>query len=156
MNLLLRCLAALALVMSFTACGTSRSEFTPQGGPPTVGMPAELSERERNYIPQLDTALRDRGYLPVRHGAGDFQLEFKIAEGPIHADTTIGLFEDERQVAGGRGRGAGAPMIGRDKVADRSFQRAFDEFQSSLSGSAPAAPDDNAPAGAGDDGLYVY
>ncbi len=119
-----------------SACGTSRTAFAPDNGPPTVGMPAELSERERSFVPELDTALRNEGYLPVRHGSGDMQLEFEIAEGPINTDTKIELYEERRVIAKGNGRAAGAPLIGRAKVAQKSFMRAFEEFQSSLPGTS--------------------
>ncbi len=154
MHLLLRFLAAMALVLFFSGCGTSRSAFAPESGPPTVGMPAELSERERAFVPGLETALRDRGYLPVRYGAGDMQLKFEMAEGPINTDTTIELYEGRRLLAKGFGRGSGAPMVGRSKVAERSFTRAFEEFQSSLQGASPGGFAEPGPAGSHDE--YVY
>lgn len=125
-------LSAAFAVLALPSCMTSRSDFTPDRTQTTVGMPAKLSDRERSYIPTVDGALRNEGYLPVRHGMGDMQLEFEISEGPINTDTLIELREDRRVVAEGRGRAAGAPMIGRSKVADKSFNRAYDQFRSSL------------------------
>lgn len=127
-------LLAAAAAASLSSCVTSRSDFAPENTQPTVGMPAKLSDRERSFISTVDGALRDEGYLPVRYGSGDMQLEFEIAEGPINTDTSIGLYEGRRLVAEGKGRAAGAPMIGRDKVADKSFSRAFDQFRSALPG----------------------
>ena len=125
-------LLAAAAIASLSSCITRRSDFTPENSQPTVGMPAKLSDRERSFISTLDGSLRNEGYLPVRHGVGDMQLEFEIAEGPINTDTTIELHEGRRLIAKGFGRAAGAPMIGRAKVADKSFNRAYEEFQSSL------------------------
>lgn len=147
-------LATLALVLSSCA---GRTAFKPENGPPTVGMPAELSNRERGFMPSVESALRSRGYVPVRHGAGDMELEFTIAEGPINTDTRIELSEQGRPLASGKGRAAGAPMIGRTRVAEKSFQRAFSEFEGALPGGSggrhSAAPD---PAPAGDGAEYVY
>jgi hypothetical protein len=157
MNLLIRLGAAMAVAFSVSSCGTSRSDFSPQSGPPTVGMPAKLSERERSFAPDLESALQSRGYVPVRHPAGDLQLTFKIAEGPINTDTNIELSEGGRQVAKGRGRAAGAPLIGRKGVAEKSFQRAFSEFESSLSGAPGGRSSAPGPALEGQDaGDYVY
>ena len=100
-------------------------------------MPAELSERERLFVPDLETGLKNQGYLLVRHGAGDMQLDFQISEGPINIDTKIGLFEGNRVIAKGDGRAAGAPLIGRSKVAEKSFSRAYEQFQNSLPGTSP-------------------
>lgn len=139
--------AAMALAISISSCATTRSSFTPENGPPTVGMPAQLSERERTFVPEIESALRNRGYAPVRNGSGDLDLEFQIAEGPINTDTKIELSEQGRLVAEGRGRAAGAPLIGRKGVAVKSFQRAFSEFQGSLSGGGGGEPagDQNGP-----------
>ncbi len=119
------------------SCFTSRSEFAPENHQVTVGMPSKLSERERFYISDVDRTLRNQGYTPVRNGTGDLDLEFEIAEGPINIDTTIELSEARDQVAKGFGRAGGAPLIGRDKVAERSFNTAYEEFRSSL----PSASD---------------
>lgn len=126
------CLLAVFSSAMLPSCITSRSEFSPENQQVTVSMPSKLSERERFYISDVDRTLRDQGYTPVRHGAGDLDLEFEIAEGPINIDTTIGLYQARDEVAKGFGRAAGAPLIGRDKVADRSFNTAIEEFRSSL------------------------
>ena len=156
MNQSIRLGAALAIAFSFSSCGTSRSEFRPESGPPTVGMPAELSERERGFAPELESVLRNRGYQPVRYGAGDLALDFKIAEGPINTDTEIGLNEGRRRVAEGKGRAAGAPLFGRRGVAEKSFQRALAEFESSLPGSPSGRQSVPGPAEGGDPAQYVY
>lgn len=123
---------AVAAAISLSACGTSRTAFTPQSGPPTVGMPAQISAKERLFIPDLENALRGDGYMTVRSGAGDYQLEFEIKEGPINTDTRIEMLEGGKRVAIGNGRAAGAPLIGRSKVAEKSFSRAFEQFQSAM------------------------
>lgn len=146
-------LLALATSLAFLAGCANRSEFIPDGSTTTVGMPAELSDRERNHVTELDAALRREGYLPVRHGAGELELEFRISEGPINTTTTIKLREGRKVLAEGQGRGAGMPMIGRDKIAERSYQEAIGEFESALPGAAAARLPQ---AGADEDGLYVY
>jgi hypothetical protein len=148
--------AVMALVISLTGCGTSRSAFRPQSGPPTVGMPAELSERERSFVPEVESALQSRGYVPVRHGAGDLELAFEIAEGPIHTDTRIELSDRGRVVVEGHGRAAGAPLIGRKGVAEKSFQRAFSLFEASLSGGASGRRSAVEDAGNSEPASYVY
>jgi hypothetical protein len=150
MHRLLPLLASGSLLI-LGSCAT-RTEFRPEGGPVTVGMPAELSERERGYVGEVETALRGAGYLPVRHGAGELELEFRISEGPINADTTLELRDGGTVLAQGEGRGSGVPMIGRDKVTERSFRKAFDDFQAVLpaAGAAPTAPAD------GGEMEYVY
>lgn len=153
MKFLTRLTILAAAVLFIPSCATSRSAFSPESGPPTVGMPAELSGRERSFIPQVETALRNQGYLPVRHGAGDMQLQFEMAEGPINTDTKIELYAGRQLLARGFGRGAGAPMIGRGNVAGKSFDRAFQEFQSSLSGVRTDATGGPAPSGELE---YVY
>lgn len=121
-----------------------------------MGMPAKLSDRERSYISNIDQSLRSEGYLPVRHGMGDMQLDFAIAEGPINTDTTIRLREDRRTVAEGHGRAAGAPVIGRSKVAEKSFNRAYEGFQSSLSSTSQGGSRSQGGAAPVEDQEYVY
>lgn len=128
----LRRLLAFAAVLSLSACGTSRTAFAPESGPPTIGMPAQVSAKERLFIPDLEEALRNNGYVPVRSGGGDYQLEFQIQEGPINTDTRIEMTENGSRVAIGTGRAAGAPLIGRSKVAEKSFGRAFEQFRSEM------------------------
>jgi len=96
-------------------------------------MPAELSERERLFIPQVDSAMRREGLVPVRNGKGDLQLDFSMSEGPININTRISLSEDEAVIITGNGRAAGAPLIGRSSVAEKSFSEAFGEFDANLS-----------------------
>jgi hypothetical protein len=147
-----RFIAAISIIF-LTSCAAKRTPFSP-GGPTTVGMPAELSERERLFIPEIDSALRREGLVPVKNGNGDLQLDFSMAAGPINITTRIALSEDEAVLITGNGRAAGAPLIGRSNVAQKSFSEAFDEFSSSLSrtassrgwssasgGSSPAYPD---------------
>ncbi len=95
-------------------------------------MPAQLSDRERQFVPVIQSALQREGLVPVRDGAGDMQLEFEIAEGPVNTDTRIGLNEQGRILANGEGRGTGLPLLGRAKVAENSFNRAFQQFDSQL------------------------
>lgn len=131
---LIKYLAPLIAVL-LASCAAKRTPFSPDG-PPTVGMPSELSDRERLFMPDIDSALRREGLLPVRNGRGDMQLEFKIAEGPINTDTNIALNEGDITLAAGYGRAAGMPMIGRSNVAEKSFATAFGEFNSNLTGAA--------------------
>jgi hypothetical protein len=155
MTILTRLLAAGAPLVFLASCA-NRSEFVPEGGPVTVGMPSELSDRERTYVGEVDGALRGVGYQPVRHGAGELKLEFRISEGPINTDTTIELLDGRTVLAEGRGRGSGVPMIGRDKVAERSFQKAFGDFQAALPGAEAARVPGGAPEGNGEEMEYVY
>lgn len=96
-------------------------------------MPAELNERERLFVTDIEASLRDNGLVPVRHGAGDMALEFTMAAGPVNTDTRIALLDGRRTVARGSGRASGVPLIGRSSVAEKSFSRAFEQFQSELS-----------------------
>ena len=121
-----------AALLALGCAGINRTAFTPSSGPPTVGMPAELSERERLFVAEIETALRGNGLVPVRHGAGDLALEFTISAGPINTDTRIALLEGERTIAGGDGRAAGLPLVGRSAVAEKSFARAIEQFQTEL------------------------
>ncbi|MCW1883891.1 hypothetical protein OKA04_04075 [Luteolibacter flavescens] len=155
MKLITRLLAVSSPLLLLIGCA-GRTEFTPEGGPVTVGMPAQLSERERTHVMELDNALRSEGYQPVRHGAGELKLDFRIAEGPINTDTTIRLSEGRTVLAEGYGRGSGMPMIGRDKIADRSFQKAFGDFHSALPGAAAARTHGTEIRGSGDEMEYVY
>ena len=125
-----------ALMIAYLAsCAPNRTPFSP-GGSTTVGMPAELSNRERAFVPELDSALRREGLVPVRNGKGDLQLDFSMAEGPINTTSLISLSEDDAVLITGNGRAAGAPLIGRSSVADKSFRRAFEEFDSNLARAA--------------------
>ncbi|HEY1123951.1 MAG TPA: hypothetical protein VGE67_20195 [Haloferula sp.] len=134
-----------------------RTEFVPDGGPVTVGMPAELSDRERSYVGEVDTALRNEGYQPVRASSGELRLDFRISEGPINTDTTIQLRDGRTILAEGSGRGSGMPMFGRDKVAERSFQKAFGDFQAALPGAAAAGSSGMSDGGGvSPDEQYVY
>ena len=117
------------------SCAPSRTPFSP-GGPTTVGMPEKLSDREREFIPEIDSALRREGLVPVRHGKGDLQLDFKMSSGPINIETYIALLEDEAVLFSADGKSGGVPMIGRDNVARKSFDEAFEDFQSGLSRTA--------------------
>lgn len=130
----LRILATLTLAI-LASCVTSRSPFSPSG-PTTVGMPEKLSDREREFIPEIDTALRREGLIPVRHGKGDLQLDFTMSSGPINIETYIALLEDEAVLFSADGKSGGVPLVGRDNVARKSFDEALTEFQSGLSRTA--------------------
>ncbi|MFM2197720.1 MAG: hypothetical protein RLZZ505_1152 [Verrucomicrobiota bacterium] len=119
----------------FASCAANRTPYSPDT-PPTIGMPAELSDRERHYMPQIDSALRREGLVPVAYDRGETQLEFRISEGSIHTDTVIKLIEGESLLARGDGRAAGVPMVGRSDVAEKSFTAAFADFKNDLSGVA--------------------
>jgi hypothetical protein len=95
-------------------------------------MPAELSERERQYVGEVETCLRAAGMVPVYRGGGDRQLEFRILEGPVNTDTRLRLKEDGRELARGEGRGSGPPWIRRDQVAEESFRTALQIFEAAL------------------------
>ncbi len=123
---------AILMIAALASCAPNRTAFSPDG-PTTVGMPAELSDRERLFIPDIDSALRREGLVPVRNGKGDLQLDFDMAAGPINIDTHITLAENGAVLVQGNGRAAGAPLIGRSSVSEKSFNRAFEEFSSGLS-----------------------
>jgi hypothetical protein len=124
---------ALGLSVLLVGCASSaRTPFTPESSPPTVGMPATLSERERLFVPDLEAVLRNQGYMPVRSGAGDMQLAFVMEAGPVNTDTRIALMEGRRTLARGQGRASGLPLVGRSKVAENSFDRAFRQFETEL------------------------
>jgi hypothetical protein len=110
--------------LMLASCGANRTPYAPDA-PPTIGMPAELSDRERLFMPEVDAALRREGLVPVANGRGDTQLEFRISEGPIHTDTVIKLIEGESLLAKGSGR---------SDAAGKSFSAAFAEFKDDLSG----------------------
>ena len=129
----LRLLAILTGFLVIGCASKSRTPFTPQSGPPTVGMPASLSDRERLFVPDIEASLRDNGLLPVRHGAGEMELEFTMDSGPVNTNTRIALRDGRRTVASGSGRASGLPLVGRSTVAENSFKRAFDEFEVGLS-----------------------
>lgn len=146
-----------AAPLLFLASCASRTEFVPEGGPVTVGMPAELSDRERTYVGEVESTLRGSGYQPVRHDTGELALDFRIAQGPINSDTVIELRDGRRVIARGAGRGSGVPMIGRDKRAESSFRQAIDEFQAALPQGSNARASAPVPApGGGADMEYVY
>ena len=132
MSTALRLITLFAGLFVIGCAGAGRTAFMPESSPPTVGMPASLSERERLFAPDLEAALRDEGLLPVRHGAGDMELEFTINAGPINTDTRIILLDGRRTVARGNGRASGVPLVGRSTVAENSFSRAFEKFQAEL------------------------
>jgi len=132
MNYFLRSFALLIGLFLIGCAGTGRTAFAPQSGPPTVGMPAELNERERLFVADIESALREAGLVPVRHGAGDLALEFSMSAGPINTDTKIAMLDGRRTIATGNGRAAGLPLIGRSAVAENSFSRAFEQFQAEL------------------------
>lgn len=156
MKTLIKVIATLSALL-LTSCAAKRTPFSPDG-PPTVGMPAELSDRERLFVADIDNALRREGLLPVANGRGDMQLDFNIAEGPINTDTSISLNEGRQILASGKARAAGAPMIGRQGVAGRSFDRAFAEFQGALSRVASGRGWNSATSsfGGGADPLPIY
>jgi len=128
----LRILTLFIGLLAIGCAGAGRTAFSPASGPPTVGMPAALNDRERLFVPDIEASLRDNGLMPVRHGAGDMALEFSIEAGPINTDTRIALLDGRRTIAQGKGRAAGLPLIGRSSVAETSFTRAFESFQSEL------------------------
>lgn len=154
-------LATLTLAI-FASCAPSRTPFSP-GGPTTVGMPEKLSEREREFVPEIDTALRREGLVPVRHGKGDLQLDFTMSSGPINIETYIALLEDEAVLFSANGKSGGVPLVGRSNVARKSFDEALTEFKSGLSRTAgnrgwsagSSGQQDSAP-GTLDDALQIY
>ena len=132
MSYALRIITLFAGILVVGCADISRTAFMPQSGPPTVGMPASLSERERLFMPEIESALRDAGLMPVRHGSGDMELEFSMAAGPINTDTRIILSDERRTIASGTGRASGVPLVGRSTVAENSFNRAFETFHAEL------------------------
>jgi hypothetical protein len=128
------------------SCAPSRTPFSP-GGPTTVGMPEKLSDREREFVPEIDTALRREGLLPVRHGKGDLQLDFTMSSGPINIESYIALLEDEAVLFSANGKSGGVPLIGRSSVARKSFDEALAEFQSELTRVASNRGWSSTPAG---------
>jgi len=133
MSYAFRTLTLLAALLVIGCAGAGRTAFTPESGPPTVGMPAELNDRERLFVTDIEASLRDNGLLPVRHGAGDMALEFTMDAGAINTNTRIALLDGRRTIARGTGRASGVPLIGRSSVAEKSFSRAFEQFQDELS-----------------------
>ena len=95
-------------------------------------MPAELSERERQYVGEVEVCLRSAGMVPVYRGRGDRVLEFRILEGPVNVDTRLRLKEEGREIARGEGRGSGPPLIRREGVAEESFRAALQTFEAAL------------------------
>ena len=157
----LQLLAILSLAL-LASCAPSRTPFAP-GGPITVGMPEKLSDRERTFIPQIASELRNEGLVPVKHGKGDLQLDFTMSSGPINIETRIALLEDEAVLFSATGKSGGVPMIGRANVAQKSFDEAFEQFQSELSrvagnrGWSSSSGSSPAPAsGSTNDELPVY
>ncbi len=157
----LQILATLFLVV-LASCAPSRTPFSPDS-PTTVGMPEKLSDRERSFVPEIASALRSKGLIPVKHGKGDFQLDFTMSSGPINIQTYIALLEDEAVLFSANGRSGGVPLIGRENVARKSFDEAFAEFQSGLSSAASnrgwssssSSPQNSAPSSL-DDALQIY
>ncbi len=154
-------LATLTLAI-LASCAPSRTPFSP-GGPTTVGMPEKLSEREREFVPEIDTALRREGLIPVKHGKGDLQLDFKMSSGPINIETYIALLEEKAVLFSANGKSGGIPLIGRSNVARKSFDEALAEFQSGLSRvagnrgwSSGSSGQKNSAAGTLDDALQIY
>lgn len=78
-------------------------------------------------MPEVDSALRREGLVPVDYGRGDTQLEFKISKGPIHTDSVIKLIEGESLLAKGSGS---------SDASEKSFSAAFADFKNDLSGVA--------------------
>jgi hypothetical protein len=146
-----------AAPLLFLASCANRTEFVPEGGPVTVGMPSELSDRERTYVGEVESTLRGSGYQPVRHDTGELALDFRIAQGPVNSDTVIELRDGRRVIARGAGRGSGVPMLGRDKRAEHSFRQAIEEFQTSLPQASSARVPAPAPSPGGAAEMeYVY
>lgn len=128
-------LALVVLAATAVSCaGTRRSAYMGDEPPPppTVLMPSKLSDRERQFAPEVETALRTAGMVPIYRGRGEMQLEFEMLEGPINTDTRLRLLEDGRVLASGDGRGSGPPLVRRERVAENSFQRAMDTFSTQL------------------------
>lgn len=128
-------LAALGSLL-LCSCFASRTPFSP-GGATTVGMPAKLSERERSFVPEIDTTLRREGLVPVRSEKGELQLDFTVSEGPVNTTTRISLRQGDETIFTAQGRAAGIPLIGRDGVARKSFDEAFTDFDAKLTSEAP-------------------
>lgn len=143
--------------MILVACAPTRTPFSPDG-PTTVGMPEKLSDRERTYIPEIDNALRNQGLVPVKHGRGDFQLDFRMSSGPVNIDTRIAMLENGAELFVANGRAGGVPLIGRENVARKSFDQAYAEFQSGLSSvtSNPDYSSSDSPDLGGGTGELVY
>ena len=134
------------LILMLASCIQSRTPFTPDG-PVTVGMPKKLSDRERTFFPQIDTALRNEGLIPVRHGKGDLQLEFTMSSGPIRIRTSIALLENGSVLHSSTGRAGGVPFVNREEVARESFDEAFADFQTGLSNAVATRVPTSAPSG---------
>lgn len=130
----LRLVLVLLTACIISCAGTRRSEYIGDEPPPppTVLMPSKLSDRERQFAPEVEAALRTAGMVPIYRGRGEMQLEFEMLEGPINTDTRLRLVEDGRVIASGDGRGSGPPLVRRERVAENSFQRALETFSSQL------------------------
>jgi hypothetical protein len=108
-------------------------------------MPADLSEREQQYIGGVAQVLRRHGYEPVAPGfsgrgyASGYSLEFELTRvGPIKVYSYIALKRGEHEVARGDAEKSAIARLFQGEAAYREiFEASLQQFEGSL---APAGP----------------
>ena len=98
---------------------------------PTVTMPDDLSDNESRLIGAVENVLEDAGYRTTR-SRGEFELEFKVDDGPINADVYLTLTRDGSTVAKAYSRVSGPMLFKRQELIRESFEKCLRDFDRQL------------------------
>lgn len=125
-------LLALTLVM-LNSCETLETERPEQGYAPPVMMPEDLSADERRLIPYVEDVLRRAGFRPVYDGGAEYELEFKVDDGPVNADVHLSLLRRGGPVAKAYARTGGPSIVfRRQEMIRESFDKCLRDFDGQL------------------------
>jgi hypothetical protein len=135
-------LAAVTLSSCVVPIESDSGSYPSRRPAPSVALPYDLSEDEQRLLPSVIDALEDAGYRTSRSRSGDLELEFKIDDGPVNADTYITLLHRGSPVARSYARvGGPAIIVRRQQVIIESFEKCLSDFERKI----PAARDWDRP-----------
>lgn len=125
-------LLTLTLIAS-SSCKTIESDRSEQGYTQPVLMPENLSADERRLAPYVEDVLRRAGFRPVYGGSAEYELTFKVDDGPVNADVYLTLLRRGGSVAKAYARTGGPSIIfHRQDMIRESFDKCLRDFDRQL------------------------
>lgn len=121
-------LLAMTLLM-LNSCESVESTSTGQ----PVMMPEKLSDNERRLIPYVEEVLHRAGFRPVYEGGAEYELKFKVDDGPVNADVHLTLLRRGGELIKSYARTGGPGIVlHRQEMIGESFDKCLRDFDRQL------------------------
>lgn len=138
-------LLAITLIV-LNSCESIETERSEHGYAQPVLMPEDLSADERRLAPYVEDVLRRAGFRPVYGGDAEYELDFKVDDGPVNADVHLTLLRRGGAVAKSYARTGGPGIVfRREEMIRESFDKCLSDFDRQL----PRRDEWNSDAGYG-------